>query len=71
MDEKVYTNNKFTGFYPVGTAAVVVADDPLEAAGLLNNELIRIGLKATAKADDMERFEVEHTNVRILCDGEY
>jgi len=74
---KIYTNNRFTGFYPVGTAAVVRAESKEDAAELLNVELKACGLPADAKPEDMVLFAdwselVEWSDgVRILCVGDY
>jgi hypothetical protein len=70
---KTWINTKFEGFYPVGTSAVVAAKTKTkeEAANLLNNELVKVGLKPTAKAADFEHFPVKEPNVRILADGNY
>ena len=65
---EIYTCNKFTGFYPVGSAAVVEATSPEEAAEKLNAALVAHGLEGDAKAEDMILFI---NGVRILCDGEY
>lgn len=67
----VYTNCDFEGFYPVGTGAVVVAETPQDAANQLNCALRDNGLKATAKAEDMNIIDTEVENVVILCDGNY
>lgn len=70
----IYTNNTFEGFYPVGSAAVVSAENAAAAAALLNHELETIGLKGDVKAGDMILFPSPGTGdeeVRILCDGNY
>ena len=68
---KVYTNNKFEGFYPVGVGAVVVAENAKEAAEMLNDELRRLTLNETAKEDDMELLSTTFDGVRMLSDGNY
>jgi hypothetical protein len=75
----VYTNNQFTGHYPVGTAAVVRAPNRTKAAEALNTQLRKQGLPGDAKPEDMKRFlmHAPHTyarkdiEVRILGDGDY
>jgi len=68
----IYTCNKFTGHYPVGTAAVVEAVSPDQAARILNARLHDIGLAGTVADGDMEIFPANSKeNVRILCDGDY
>ena len=64
----VYTCTTFTGYYPVGSAAVVRANSPEEAAELLNKELIFFGLQGDVKAEDMIIF---NDDVKILNDGDY
>ena len=68
--ERIWTNNKFEGYWPVGTAAVVIADTAEKAAGYLNFLLCERGL-GKAKAEDMIEMEFEDGRVRILCDGNY
>ena len=53
---KIYTNNKFTGHWPVGTAAVIRAESPEDAALLLAHELKEHGLEQIVKPEDMEPF---------------
>lgn len=68
----IWTNTKFTGHYPVGTAAAVSAQSSEEAASFLNAALRKQGLKGDAKWEDMEPFFPGAGNeVRILCNGDY
>lgn len=68
---KVWTNNKFNGHWPVGTAAVVVADTAERAAEILNDDLGKRGLDRSATAEQFERLSVTQECVRVLRDGEY
>lgn len=69
---KVFTCTKFTGVWPVGTAAVVIAEDAQDAADSLNVKLRSRGLKGDADASGMEEFPSDtRESIRILCDGEY
>ena len=74
---KVWTNNSFFGFYPVGSAAVVVADTREQAAELLEKRLAEIGLafqgaeEKNSKAEDFVEVITDTENVVILCDGDY
>ena len=70
MPFKVWTNNDFTGYYPVGTAAVVVAKTQKRAATLLNVELADKGLTADAKVEDMVEVPINKEYVDILHDGD-
>lgn len=67
----IYINNKFTGFWPIGTSAVVSANSSEEAACFLNNTLEATGLEKTAKPEDMIEFHDIIGNVKILNDGAY
>jgi len=67
----VYTCTKFKGFYPVGTAAVVVAKTARSAAALLNYGLAELGLDPTAKQEDMVLINTDEPKVVMLCDGNY
>lgn len=68
---KVWTNNKFHGHYPVGTAAVVVADTAGQAAEMLAAELKKVGLLAPVTEDQFEQLPTSRHGVRVLCDGDY
>lgn len=67
-----YTCKKFTGHYPVGSAAVVRHESREEAARLLNDALKREGLPGDAKPEDMIPLAPDPIpTVRILNDGNY
>lgn len=77
---KVFTCTTFTGHYPVGAAAVVVAEDKEAALPLLVIELQRVGL-AGMKADnngptpltfsDLREIPLVSGTVSVLVDGNY
>lgn len=67
---KVYYNDSFTGYYPVGTSAVVFAETAEEAAAKLVLELARIGLSQEIKPEDMTELLPERSVV-IINDGNY
>lgn len=67
---RVFTNNRFQGHWPVGTAAVVCAETKEEAAEYLNIALKKEGLGPVDVAD-MSEFHVFDGEVRVLCDGNY
>ncbi len=67
---KVWSHNKFKGHWPVGTAAVVVAETREEAGFILNEELDRRGLRF-CDPDQFEEIPFEAGTVRVLCDGDY
>ena len=70
---KVFTCTKFTGHWPVGSAAVVIAETAAEAAEDLNHKLrTQYSLIGDAKAEDMLPFPAnEMESIRVLCDGNY
>lgn len=68
---KVWTNTEFTGHYPVGTAAVVVADTREQAAGLLNAALEEANLVPTATAEQFTRVVTSRPHAVVLLDGNY
>lgn len=68
---KVFTNNLFEGFYPVGTAAVVIAEDKQDAARLLSNALSDTLLCPDVNAGDMIEIDTTEESCVILCDGSY
>ena len=67
----VYVCNQFTGHYPVGTAAMVVAESQEHAAKLLNEQLKHQGLIGDANANMMALVVQKAPQVVILCDGNY
>lgn len=67
---KVFYNDSFTGYYPVGTAAVVFAETAEEAAAKLVLELARIGLSQEVKPEKMIELLPEQ-GVVIIDDGNY
>lgn len=68
---KVWTNTKFEGHWPVGVAAVVVAETPQMAAAVLNQKLEAHGLSKTAVPDQFELLPTTHTLAIVLNDGDY
>ena len=67
----VYINTDFRGHWPVGTAAVVVADTPDRAATLLENALDERGLVQIIRPESMVPVNHRRETVAILCDGDY
>jgi hypothetical protein len=67
----VYTNNRFTGHWPVGSAAVVVEESAEKAAARLNVDLREAELPGDALPEDMIPLWTGVPFCRILCDGEY
>jgi len=70
---KTWTCKGFTGYWAVGTAAVIYAETRDIAAELLNNALKEKGLDGDTKPEDIQEFpsDKRHSEVRILCDGNY
>ena len=67
----VYTCTSFTGHWPVGTSAVVVATDSVAAAHALAVALANEGLAQPIEPSEMKIVDPTHQSVRILCDGNY
>lgn len=65
----VYTCTSFTGFNPIGTAAVIIAKNKRQATRLLREELAAIGLKLDDD-DVIERVPMK-LGAWILESGEY
>ena len=66
---KVFTCKDFTGHYPVGTAAVIIAESKHKAMHLLIAQMLERGLldlKFTLEEVDMSKAAAI-----ILCDGNY
>jgi hypothetical protein len=68
---KVWTCNDFKGFWPVGTAAVVCAEDEEDARVYLDAILRDAGLDGLDRSDYVVEFPMNEGEVRILCDGNY
>jgi hypothetical protein len=70
----VYTNTTFSGIEPIGnTSAIVIADDSVHAAYLLNHELYIKGIKQSQliKPSDMVLVDTNKQSCTILTDGNY
>ena len=68
---RVWSITSFTGHYPVGVAAVVVAKDAEDAAKLLTVELSAHGLEQEIKAKSMREVPMVIPMAFILADGNY
>ena len=67
----VYTCNEFEGHWPVGTAAIVVANDKRQAVRLLKAELKKSGLEQEISAKKLHLVSTVTPTVIVLRDGEY
>jgi hypothetical protein len=67
----IYTNNSFEGYYPVGTAAVVIAETAEEAAEILEGELESRGMDQQINPKTMIKLDASSQDVVILNDGNY
>jgi len=67
MNVTVYTCTDFRGHWPVGTAAVVVAQDETEARALLDSALAAQGLGGDYTLTPLPLSP----GVCILADGDY
>ena len=68
---KVWFCTQFEGHWPVGTAAVAVADTAMQACYLLEAELVKAGLSQKLDPKLFERVDTSKPNALILCDGNY
>lgn len=68
---RVWTNTEFPGHWPVGTAAVVVADTREQAAELLNSALEKGGLGQPAKPEQFVQLPTNKPHAVVLCNGDY
>lgn len=65
---RVWTTDDFTGFWPVGTSAIVIAETEAEAKTILDAELAKRGLKFDGS---LAPLDVSAPGVRVLADGNY
>ena len=68
---RLFTCTSFTGHYPVGTAAVVVATSEESARQILHMSLVAQGLEGLNADDALEELDTSTPTVHILCDGNY
>lgn len=68
---KIYTTTKFTGHWPVGVAAVVVAPNKAAAVDVLEFRLKEHGLPQKVREEDLDELNVRLPDAHILRDGEY
>lgn len=68
---KVYTCDSFTGHYPVGTAAVIVAMNERDASAFLNLALMQQGLPSDVQSEQMTEVDISMQQAIILNNGDY
>jgi hypothetical protein len=68
---KLFSHTSFGGHYPVGVAAVVVAEDKKQAKSLLEADLKMAGLPQEISEDDLDEIGLESPKSIILNDGNY
>lgn len=66
---RVFTTNDFTGHWPVGTGAVIVAVDEVHARGIMDDELRARRLPLAPYT--LTELDPEVPAVRVLTDGNY
>lgn len=69
--KRVYKAYGFRGHYPVGTAAVIVAQDEAEARKLLDEALAAQGLPPAGAGVLLEVHTTLPSHCDVLCNGEY
>lgn len=67
---KVFYNTSFKGRWPVGTAALVVAENQATAALMLHDELVKHGIRQPIVHADMVELELTPQAI-VLLDGDY
>ena len=67
----VYTCNSFRGYYPVGAAAAIVAENVSEATKLLNEKLKSMSLDNSVGEEQLNVIDQTKKSVLILVDGNY
>lgn len=67
---KIYTNTEFPGIWPVGTAAVIVAESPEQASELLKQNLLPENAE-DVRPDQFIEINTKEAKAYVLCDGEY
>jgi len=68
---KVFCNTAFNGHWPVGTSAIIIAEDKTQAVKLLDRALINCGLSQKVYKKDMVELDITKPQVEILQDGNY
>lgn len=69
---KIFTCTNFIGHWPVGSAALVIANDRVQAEFMLKQKLQTIGLGPKNDDHNLLMVEVDFLpSVHILADGEY
>jgi len=68
---RVFTCNNFIGHYPVGSAAIVVADDVHVARQMLVEHLQAIGLPQGTHKLELTQVRTAKPTTIILVDGNH
>lgn len=67
----VYTANDWRGHYPVGAAAVIVAETHEQAKVLLEARLAAEGLAQDVPLDEIYPLDMSTARAFVLVDGNY
>lgn len=62
---KVFLNTDFESFYGGQSAAIVIAENPIEAAKMLNRRLRELKMQAIQKSSNMVEISLETSAVYI------
>lgn len=69
---RVFTCKGFKGYWPTGTAAVVVARDRDHARAELDRALAHAGLDPSdPEMDRLRELDLKHERGYVLADGDY
>lgn len=61
----------FSGYYPVGASAIIVAPDKSSAEALMTLQLDEMKLLHQNKTVELKELDSSHMAVHILTDGDY
>ena len=67
----VYTCTDFKGHWPVGVAAVIIANDEDDAVTILQRKLAASGLKQDVSPESIKKVDLRWAEAFILNDGDY
>ena len=68
---KIFTHKRWEGYYPVGVAAVIVANNVFEAQIYLEDKLHSMGLSQEVDVSLFVEINIDIPGCTILLDGDY
>lgn len=67
---KIFSCDDFTGHYPVGTSAIIIAEDEAQAKSLLDEKLLEQNLKLDG-TESFKEINLHSAKAIILNNGDY